>query len=118
MRPRRVLTDSEQSEQIPLTARLAARSTYELLRAAAEKAPEHRALCCASAAKPAHQPVSLTYGVLLGKLHQTANLLADLGGRRSGRDRLAAAQSARNPSTSLGRASRWDRLSDPSRRPA
>jgi fatty-acyl-CoA synthase len=31
-----------------------------------------------SSARPSHQPVSLTYGVLLGKLHQSANLLADL----------------------------------------
>ena len=30
-------------------------------------------------ARPSHQPVSLTYRALLGKLHQTANLLADLG---------------------------------------
>lgn len=78
MRPGRVLTDIEQSEQLPLAARLAARSTYELLRAAAETAPEQMALCCASAARQANQPVSLTYRVLLGKLHQTANLLADL----------------------------------------
>ena len=75
----RVLTDIEQSEQIPLVARLAARSTYELLQAAAEMAPEHRALCCVPPARQATQPVSLTYCVLLGKVHQTANLLADLG---------------------------------------
>jgi fatty-acyl-CoA synthase len=78
MRPGRILTDIEQSEQIPLAARLAARSTYELLRAAAERAPEHRALCCVPPARQANQPVSLTYRVLLGKLHQTANLLSDL----------------------------------------
>jgi len=78
MRPGRVLTDIEQSEQIPLAARLAARSTYELLRAAAEAAPEQVALCCVPPARPSHQPVSLTYRVLLGKLHQSANLLADL----------------------------------------
>jgi fatty-acyl-CoA synthase len=79
MRPGRVLTDIEQSEQIPLAARLAARSTYELLRAAAEMAPEQLALCCVPPARPSHQPVSLTYRVLLGKLHQSANLLVDLG---------------------------------------
>ena len=43
MRPGRVLTDIEQSEHLPLAARLAARSTYELLRNAAETAPEQRA---------------------------------------------------------------------------
>jgi fatty-acyl-CoA synthase len=79
MRPGRVLIDTEQSEQIPLAARLAACSTYELLRAAAETAPEQLALCCVPPARPFHQPVSLTYRVLLGKLHQSANLLADLG---------------------------------------
>jgi len=78
MRPGRTLTDIEQSERLLLATRLAARSTYELLRAAAEKTPEHRALGCASAARQANQPVSLTYRVLLGKVHQTANLLADL----------------------------------------
>src|SRR5713101_2385022 len=79
MRPGRVLTDIEQSERLPLAARLAARSTYELLRAAAERTPEHRALCCVPRARPATQPVSLTYRALLGKVHQTTNLLADLG---------------------------------------
>jgi fatty-acyl-CoA synthase len=78
MRPGRILTDIEQSEQIPLAARLAAHSTYELLRAAAETAPEQVALCCVPTARPSQQPVSLTYRVLLGKVHQTANLLADL----------------------------------------
>ena len=78
MRQGRVLTDIEQSEHIPLAARLAAGSTYELLQAAAETAPEHRALCCIPPARQANRPVSLTYRVLLGKLHQTANLLADL----------------------------------------
>jgi hypothetical protein len=57
MRPGRVLIDIEQSEQIPLAARLAARSTYELLRAAAETAPEQLALCCVPPARPFHQPV-------------------------------------------------------------
>lgn len=37
MRPGRVLTDIEQSEHLPLATRLAARSTYELLQAAAEE---------------------------------------------------------------------------------
>jgi len=79
MIPGRVLADIEQSEHIPLATRLAARSTYELLQAAAETAPEQTALCCVPTARRANQPVSLSYRVLLGKLHQTANLLADLG---------------------------------------
>jgi fatty-acyl-CoA synthase len=79
MRPGRVLTDIEQSEHIPLATRLAARSTYELLQAEAETAPEQTALCCVPTARQANQPVSLPYRVLLGKLHQSANLLADLG---------------------------------------
>jgi fatty-acyl-CoA synthase len=78
MRPGRTLTDIAQSERLPLATRLAARSTYELLRAAAETAPEQMALCCVPPARQAHQSVWLTYRVLLGKLHQTANLLADL----------------------------------------
>jgi hypothetical protein len=43
MIPGRVLADIEQSEHIPLATRLAARSTYELLQAAAKTAPKHRA---------------------------------------------------------------------------
>jgi fatty-acyl-CoA synthase len=78
MRQGCVLTDIEQSEHIPLAARLAARSTYELLQAAAETAPEHRALCCVPPARQANQPVSLTYRAFLAKVHQTANLLVDL----------------------------------------
>ncbi len=60
MRQGRVLTDIEQSEQIPLAARLAARSTYELLQAAAETAPEHRAHSSRSTSQ-ARQSARLTH---------------------------------------------------------
>jgi hypothetical protein len=60
MRPGRFLTDIEQREQIPLAARLAARSTYELLRAAAEMAPEQLAHSSHSTSQTI-PPARLTY---------------------------------------------------------
>jgi hypothetical protein len=60
MRPGRVLTDIERSEHLPLAARLAARSTYELLRAVAEKAPERRAHSSRSTSR-ASQSARLTH---------------------------------------------------------
>lgn len=75
--PLRTIQDIEQFEQIPLASRLAAGSTYELLRETALRRPE--ALC----SLPVGPPSSLDHGItaqnFLGKLHQAANLLADLG---------------------------------------
>lgn len=71
------IQDIGQLEHIPLVTRLAARSTYELLRETALKKPD--ALCSLSAVCPSSPDSVITAQKFLGKLHQTANLLADLG---------------------------------------
>ncbi len=75
--PLRTIQDIGRLEHIPLATRLAAGSTYELLRETALRKPN--ALCSLSAACPSSPDGMITAQNFLGKLHQTANLLADLG---------------------------------------
>lgn len=75
--PLRTIQDIGQFEQIPLATRLAAGSTYELLRETMLKKPD--ALCSLSTACPSSPNDTITAKTFLRKLHQTANLLADLG---------------------------------------
>ncbi len=75
--PFRTIQDIEQLEHVPLATRLAADSTYELLRETALRKPD--ALCSLPAKYPFSSDRSITARNFLGKLHQTANLLADLG---------------------------------------
>ena len=75
----RTIQDLEAIEQVPLAARLAVRSTYELMREAAAKDPERTAITLLPAGEHADRPVCLSYRALLSSIHQTANLLADLG---------------------------------------
>lgn len=78
-RPVRTTKDIEVIEKVPLAARLAVRSTYELIREAAAKDPERTAITLLPAGEQADRPVCLSYRALLSGIHQTANLLADLG---------------------------------------
>ncbi len=78
-RPVRPTKDIEVIEKVPLAARLTVRSTYELIREAAAKDPERTAITLLPGGEQADRPVCLSYRALLSSIHQTANLLADLG---------------------------------------
>jgi fatty-acyl-CoA synthase len=76
MRPLRGI---ERLERVPLARRLAVGSTYELLHKAVTSSPEQPARCFLPLGDPSQPGESLTARAFLGKVHQTANLLADLG---------------------------------------
>ena len=75
----RSLADIEDFEQTPLGQRLPALNTYELIRGAATRYPDRIALRFFTDPERYTQDVSVTYGQFLARLHQTANLLTDLG---------------------------------------
>jgi fatty-acyl-CoA synthase len=77
--PRRTLEDIERLERVPLARRLAVGSTYALLQKALASSPEQPARCFLPLGGPSQPGEALTARAFLGKVHQTANLLADLG---------------------------------------
>lgn len=77
--PRRTLEDIERLERVPLARRLAVGSTYALLHKAVTNSPEQPARCFLPLGDPSQPGEGLTARAFLGKVHQTANLLADLG---------------------------------------
>ncbi len=77
--PLRNLADVEAIEQVPLEERISARSTYEMIRQGVALNPDKPALHFFLKAEGYAQPVTITYRQLLGRIHQTANLLRDLG---------------------------------------
>jgi len=77
--PRRTLEDIERLERVPLTRRLAVGSTYALLQKALASSPEQPARCFLPLGDLSQPGEALTARAFLGKVHQTANLLADLG---------------------------------------
>jgi len=77
--PLRTIQDLEAIEHVPGASRLTVHSTYELIRDAAINDPERMAIALLAGRKRSDRPVRLSYGSLLNNLHQTANLLADLG---------------------------------------
>ena len=77
--PRRTLEDIERLERVPLAKRLAVGSTYELLQKTVASSPEQPARYFLPLGEPSQPGEALTARAFLGKVHQTANLLADLG---------------------------------------
>jgi len=77
--PRRTLQDIERLERVPLARRLAVGSTYALLHKALASSPEQPARCFLPLGDPSQPGEALTARAFLGKVHQSANLLADLG---------------------------------------
>ena len=73
------LEDIERLERVPLLRRLAVGSTYELLHKTVVSNPEQPARCFLPLGNPSQPGEALTARAFLGKVHQTANLLADLG---------------------------------------
>ena len=76
---RRTLEDIERLERVPLARRLAVGSTYALLHKALANSPEQPARYFMLEGKQPRPDDALTAHAFLGKVHQTANLLADLG---------------------------------------
>lgn len=77
--PRCTLKDIERLERVPLARWLAVGSTYALLRKALASSPEQPARCFLPLGGSSQLDEALTARAFLGKVHQSANLLADLG---------------------------------------
>jgi fatty-acyl-CoA synthase len=77
--PPRTSQDIEAIEQVPLAERLTVGSTYELIQEMAAKDPERTAIALPGGGERSDRSVRLSYGALLNGVHQTANLLTDLG---------------------------------------
>src|SRR6266852_7460739 len=77
--PLRTIQHLEAIEHVPGASRLTVHSTYELIREAAAKDPERTAIKVLTEGDQSDRPGHLSYGSLLNTIHQTANLLADLG---------------------------------------
>src|SRR5215469_10988322 len=77
--PRWTLLDIERLERVPLARRLAVGSTYTLLQKELAGSPEQRAGCFLPFGDQSQRGEALTARAFLGKMHQSANLLTDLG---------------------------------------
>ena len=77
--PVRSLQDVERLEALPLAQALPVQSTYEIFCNSAHAFGDKTALSFLPTADPADEPVRWSYSQLLAGIHQTANLLHDLG---------------------------------------
>ncbi|HJP22819.1 MAG TPA: acyl-CoA synthetase [Alphaproteobacteria bacterium] len=71
--------DVSELEKLPFEQAVAARSTYDLLRASAAAVPERWALTFLPSAEPDVEPERLTHAELFARVTQAANLFAELG---------------------------------------
>ena len=78
-RPLRPIQGLEATRHVPNAEHLTVRSTSALIQEVAAKAPEQTAITLHAEGERADRPVRISYSVLLKGMHQTANLLADLG---------------------------------------
>lgn len=77
--PIRSLADVQRLEEVPLAQALTVRSTYEIFRNSAAAFGDKTALTFLRSADPAVEPIRWSYAQLLAGIHQTANLLHELG---------------------------------------
>lgn len=75
----RNIRDIEEIEAIPLAERLGPKNTYDLIARGVEINPEAVAISFLPDGHSFKDPQQITYRQLIGKLRQTANMLADLG---------------------------------------
>lgn len=80
----RTLADVEAFEQVPLEQRVDAWTLPEVVARGAALNPDGTALYYLENADPEEVPLRFTYGELMGKVRQTANLLRRLFGGRNG----------------------------------
>ncbi|GHO58647.1 acyl-CoA synthetase [Ktedonobacter robiniae] len=75
----RILSDIEEIERVPLAQRQLPKSTYAMIRRSALTFPDHSALVFFPDGEHYQASLQVTYRQLLGRIHQVANMLADLG---------------------------------------
>ncbi len=75
----RNVADIEEIEKTPLSERVPERSTYELIQRGADMGPDSTAISFIMKGEEYDKPQKITYVQLMGKIRQTANLLSDLG---------------------------------------
>ncbi len=73
------LADIEEIEKTPLEERLTVTNTYDMIKQGASIDPDAPAMSLLLSGDQFDQPLRVTYGELLAKVTQTANLLHDLG---------------------------------------
>lgn len=77
--PIKSLADIQRLEETPLEQALPVRSTYEIMCNSAHAFGENTALTFLRSASLSEEPIRWTYNELLAGIHQTANLLHELG---------------------------------------
>jgi fatty-acyl-CoA synthase len=75
----RTLADIEAIESTPLEARFPERTTYDVIRRAAERDPDGVAVRFLRQGTAAEDPVTVSYAELFARVNQTANMLGDMG---------------------------------------
>lgn len=75
----RNMADIEAIERVPLSERIKAGSTYELISAGADINPRAIAISFLRDGDAYLNPQQVTYGQFIAKIRQTANMLADMG---------------------------------------
>ena len=74
--------DLEEIERVPIQDRLPYSNTFDLLKYGVSINPDAKAISFISSGDNFHEPRSVTYGALLKRVIQTANLFHDLGLRK------------------------------------
>jgi fatty-acyl-CoA synthase len=75
----RRLSDIEEIEKVPLSKRIQAKSTYELIEKGASVNPDAVAMSFLRDGDAYLEPQQVTYRQFMAKIRQTANMLADMG---------------------------------------
>ncbi len=73
------LSDIEEIERVPLAERQLPESTYAMIRQSALNSPNHPALVFFPDGEHYRESIQVTYRQLLGRIHQVANMLSELG---------------------------------------
>lgn len=73
------LSDIEEIERVPLPERQLPASTYAMIRQSALASPDHTALIFFPDGEHYLNSIQVTYSQLLGRIHQVANMLFELG---------------------------------------
>jgi len=73
------LSDIEEIERVPLAERQLPESTYAMIRQSALNSADHPALVFFPDGEHYRESIQVTYRQLLGRIHQVANMLSELG---------------------------------------
>ena len=75
----RTISDIEEIERVPVTERIQARNTYQMLIQGSTVDPDKVAIHYMASGDAYSATTDITYGQFLDRVHQTANLFHDLG---------------------------------------